>query len=120
MRDTTDVPELGGHQPTGLVDGIGDAAPARHLLGGVDAGGVHVALALGRDLRALADDQSGAGALDVVLPHQVVGDVAGLVGTHPGQWRHHDPVRQLVGAHLQRAQQWGGHVAHCPGLGSRA
>ena len=74
------MPQLRGDQPAGLVDGVGDLAPAGDLLGAVDPGGVHVALALRGDLGALGDQQSRAGALDVVVA------IRGL-GTSPGQWR---------------------------------
>ena len=98
VRDAADVPELCGHQPARGVDGVGDPAPARDLLVAVDAGGVHVALALGADLGALGDDQSRARPLHVVLLHQVVRHVAGDARAHPGQGRHQDAVGQAHGA----------------------
>ncbi len=92
VGDPADVPQLGGDPTAGGVDRVGDRAPAGDLLVVVDAGGVHVALALGADLSAFGDDQAGARALDVVLLHQLVGDVTGRGGAHPGQGGHEDAV----------------------------
>ena len=108
VRDPADVPELGGDEPAGLVHGVGDPAPARDLLVAVDAGGVHVALALRADLRALGDQQAGARALHVVLAHQVVGHVARRRGAHPREGSHQHAV---VGADRAEGQglEEGGH-----------
>ncbi len=49
-------------RPPPRVHRVGDPAPARDLLGGVDAGGVEVALAHRAGLRALGDDEGRADA----------------------------------------------------------
>ena len=51
------------------------------------------------------DDQSGAGPLDVVVTHQVVGRVSRLAGPHPGQRRHQHPLRKLEVADGQRVEE---------------
>ena len=113
VRDPADVPQLGGDQAAGLVHGVGDPAPAGDLLVAVDAGGVHVALALGADLGALGDQQAGARALHVVLAHQVVGHVARHGGAHPGQRGHQDAVVGADGAEGQGLEE-GGHDSRQP------
>jgi hypothetical protein len=49
-------------------------------------------LALRADLGALGDDHARAGALGVVLAHQVGGHVARLGGAHPGHGCHEHAV----------------------------
>ena len=105
VGDTTDVPQLCRHQPAFGVNGVGHPRPAGHLLGAVDARGVHVALADRRDLRSLADDEAGTGALPVVLDHEVVRDVAGNARPHPCQRRHDHTIRQLLVADGQRLEE---------------
>ena len=105
VGDPAGVPQLRGDQAAGLVDGVGDLAPAGDLLGAVDAGGVHVALALGADLGALGDQQPTAGALDVVVAHQVVGHVARRRGAHPGERGHEDAVGGADGAEGQGLEE---------------
>jgi hypothetical protein len=69
------VPELDDDAPAGGVDGVRHPAPARDLLGRVDAGRPGVALALLRDLRGFRDQETGAGALGVVAGVEVMGRV---------------------------------------------
>jgi hypothetical protein len=110
VRDPADVPQLRGDEPARLVDRVGDPPPACDLLVAVDARGVHVALALGADLRPLGDEQPRARPLHVVLAHQVVGHVAGDGRTHPGQRRHEGAVVRAYGAEGQGLEE-GGHVS---------
>ena len=52
MRDAPDVHELHHDLLVDVVDGVGDAPPARRLLVGVDAGSQQVALSVLGGLRA--------------------------------------------------------------------
>ena len=106
VRDPADVHQLGDDVAASGVDGVGDLAPAGELLGGVEAGGVEVALADRAGLRALGDDQPGAGALAVVLGVEVAGD--GALRAVAGQGRHHEALRQLPAADDDRFE-CGGH-----------
>ena len=105
MGNAADVPELGSHLAAMLVYGVGNVAPAGYLFGAVNAGGVGVALAGRGDLRAFADDQSGIGALAVVLAHQLGGNVVRVVRPFAGQRGHDDTVGKRNGPGSQRGQQ---------------
>ena len=70
MTDPAGVGELGDDAPAVLVDRVGHTAPPFDLVSGVEPGGQDVALPDGTGLDALADDQTGAGALPVVLGGQ--------------------------------------------------
>ncbi|MNZ89279.1 hypothetical protein D3C78_1081910 [compost metagenome] len=94
VRDPSDVPELGEDASAGSMHGVGNLAPACDLLGAVDARSPGIALALAADLGAFGNDQAGAGALGVVLGHQLGGDIAGG-RARAGHRRHHDAVAGL-------------------------
>src|SRR3546814_9716166 len=66
---------------------------------------VCIAHALGGDLGALADHQTGTGPLSVVDAHQVVGQVARLARAHPGQWGHEDTVGGAHRTEVERLEQ---------------
>ncbi|MCY1506190.1 hypothetical protein D9M68_404290 [compost metagenome] len=91
VRHAADMPELGEDAPAGGMHGVGDLAPAGDLFGAMDARRPGIALALAADLGAFGNDQPGAGALGVVLGHQLGGDIAGA-GPRAGHRRHHDAV----------------------------
>ncbi len=93
VGDATDVHQLHDDLAAAGVHGVGDPAPALDLLGAVDAGGVQVALSDGAGLRALGDDQPGAGAL------AVVGRRRGRAGTMPS------PARLRVSGAITK--RWG-------------
>ena len=59
--------------PTGRVDGVDDLLPLRRLRVVGDAGLAVERDRLVVDRRELRDDESGRGALDVILLHQLVG-----------------------------------------------
>lgn len=105
VAQAPNVPELREDAPAVGMHSVGHLAPARDLLGGVDAGRPRVALAERRHIRAFTDDETGARTLRVVRGHQFVGDIAGLARTRAGHWRHDDAVRQCQRAELQRLEQ---------------
>jgi hypothetical protein len=94
------VPQLRHDQAAGRMHGGRDLAPALDLLGRPQPRRVGVAHALRRDGRGLGQDQARAGALGVVLDHQVVGHPA-RVGMHARQGRHDDAVGQRQVADAQ-------------------
>ena len=109
VRDAADVPELQEDAPALGVHGGSDLLPAGDLFVGVDARGIRVAMAAGRDRGGLGDDQAGAGALGVLFGHQVRRDV-GPFGTATRQRSHQDAVRQREGTDFERRKE-GGHLS---------
>ncbi len=95
------------------MHGGGDLAPALGLLGRPHARHAEIAHALGADRRALGDDQAGAGALAVIVRHQVVGNL-GRACAQPRQGRHEDAIGQDQIAEDQRLEQ-GRHDGHSQG-----
>ena len=106
VRDAADVPELQENAAALGVHGGGDLLPAGDLLVGIDAWGVRVAMAAGRDCGRLGDDQAGAGALGVVFGHQVRRDV-GTFGAATGQGGHQDAIRQRERTDFKRREERG-------------
>ncbi|WVZ96754.1 hypothetical protein U9M48_042355 [Paspalum notatum var. saurae] len=102
--DAAHVPELAEEDAALGVDGVGDGAPRRRLLGRPHARGVGVALRRGRHARGLRDEEAAAGgALRVVDGGVRLRHVA--VGALPRQRRQHHAVRELEIAHLVGRQQ---------------
>ena len=87
MGDAAEMPELQEDAPARLVHGVGHPAPAGRLGVAVDAGSAGIALALGRDLGCLGDDEAGARPLAVLLDIELVRRVL-LVGPVAGHRRH--------------------------------
>ena len=106
VRDAAHMPELHDDLAALGVNRVGDLLPARDLFFAVDARRVEVALAFGRNLRALGDDQPGAGALLVVRDHQRGGHLV-RAGTVAGEWCHHDAVGGGDIAEMDRIEQRG-------------
>ena len=104
MGDTADVPELQGDPTAAIVDGLGDLPPPLDFFGSEDPGREGRAGSLDRDLGRLGQDQSGAGALRVVLDHG--GRRHALEpGAGPRHGRHHDPVSELDRAELDGLEE---------------
>ncbi|MNI72555.1 hypothetical protein D3C73_1285050 [compost metagenome] len=97
MRDAADVPQLHEDTTAPGMHRIGHLAPARNLRRRVEAGGVLVALRLGRDLSRLGDQQTCSGPLAVIGGGMLARDQAGA-GTVAGERRHHDAVGEGDGA----------------------
>ncbi|MCY1521783.1 hypothetical protein D9M68_566100 [compost metagenome] len=93
VGDAAHVPQLRHDPAAGGMHGGRDLAPALDLLGRPQPRRVRVAHALRGNGRGLGQDQTGAGALRVVLDHQVVGHAA-RIGVHARQGRHDDAVGQ--------------------------
>lgn len=104
MRHPAHMPQLQEDTTAGSVHRIGDPAPAGHLFGAVDTRRRQIALAHGADLRAFGHDQSGTGALSVVIGGDRRRHVAGI-GPVTGQGRHDDAVGQGDGAQMQGLKQ---------------
>ena len=105
MRHAPDMPELRGDQSAGGVHRLGDLAPAGQLRLAVDTGGVGVALAEAGNLRALADNQPGTGALRIVESVQGGRHVARLLRPGAGHRRHDDAVAQGQVAYGERGEE---------------
>ena len=108
VADAAGVHELRDDRAAARVHGVGDQAPARDLLVGVQARRARVALADRGGLRALGDDQPGAGALGVVLGVQRGRDAAGA-GAVARHRRHHEAVGELELAEAVGGEQVRGH-----------
>ena len=104
------MPELHEDAAAPTMHGLGDEPPAGDLLGRMDAGRTRIALPLGRDLRALGDDQSGTGTLRVVFGVERLGHIAGA-GPVAGHRRHDDAV-----GHVNCRDFRGFKKAGCTGL----
>ena len=95
MAHAADMPELEKDAPARRMDAIGDELPARDLFVGVDARRVRIALAFGRDLRGLADEEAERRALRVVLGLEFARNVARRLCALAGERRHEDAVRAV-------------------------
>jgi hypothetical protein len=114
MGDAADMPELEVDVSALGVNRLGDLFPAGHLLGGVDAGGVRIAIAVGGDGGCLGDDEDGRGALGLILDvefmrHMTLGSPA------TRERRHEDPVWQGEGAEMDGSEEVG--LGHGKGFG---
>jgi hypothetical protein len=106
VRDAAAVHELHEHFCAPRVDRVGDAFPGRDLFRRVNAGCAAVALAGEARLGTLGNDQSGTGALGVVVTYE------GLWNPHricpvPGERRHDDAVLQLEVVEAGRRKEAG-------------
>ena len=124
------MPEL-QEDPAALgVDGIGDFFPTRHLGRGVDAGfpSAEGRIALNHH-GGLGDKQSGAGALGIILRHDLGRHVLGI---RPAarERRHQDAVGERQGAEFDRSEErivgheetgdgWGGSAPHSDSANSQ-
>jgi hypothetical protein len=117
VADPADVHELDEQVAAAGVHGVGDGAPSRDVLGGVDAGGAEVALAVVGRLGALGDHQPERGALAVVLGGERTGGAVGerAVAGHGCQ---REAVRQVDAAEGERLPGRGGQ-GHGTGPSSR-
>ena len=106
MGDTTDVPELKKDAAPCGMNGLNDLFPSRDLFGGVDAGGVRVAVAERRDGGRFCNDQTGGGALAIVLGIQFIRDVA-RGGSAPSEGSHQNPMGEVKGPELKGGKKWG-------------
>ena len=106
VRNPADMPELDVDVAAALMNAIGDLAPARDLLLGVDAGRVLIALALLRDLTRFGDQQAGGGTLAVIFDGKRIGYEA-CHGTVARQWCHHGAIGQSNGTELVWLEKFG-------------
>jgi hypothetical protein len=75
VSDAATMPDLAVDSAARGVNRVGDLPPRLDLVGAVQARRANDPVRLVRDLNALSDDQSGGGALDVVIAHHVRGDI---------------------------------------------
>ncbi len=87
------MPQLQEDSAAGFMHGLRRELPALDLFRRPDTRCVGVADPHRRDHGSLRNDESGGGALGVVLRHQTIGDAAGA-GAAARQGRHEDAVRQ--------------------------
>ena len=106
IRDAADMPQLRNDATARSMDGIGDLAPAGDLFIRPDTGCVGIAHALRRDRGRLGENEPCAGALDIIVTHQIIGDAA-FAGTRAGQWRQDDAIRQVQIAGSDRLEKLG-------------
>src|SRR5439155_10368954 len=102
MRYAAYMPELQENHPAFGMDGFGDTPPPGDLFGGMDTRGRRVSLTAARNLCGLGNDQTAfACALRVINGTQFAGHITRLLGSHPGQRRHHDAVRKFEWPNLK-------------------
>jgi hypothetical protein len=106
MGDATDVPKLEEDAASSGMNGLDNFFPSRDLFGGMDAGGVGVAVAERRDRSCFGNDQSGRGSLAIVLGIQFVRDVA-RGGSAPSEGSHQNPMGEVKGPELKGSEKWG-------------
>ena len=106
MGDATDVPELEEDAASSGMNGLDDFFPSGDLFRGVDAGGVGVAVAERRDRGCFGNDQTGGGALAIVLGIQFIRDVA-CRGSAPSEGSHQNPMGEVKGPDLKGGKKWG-------------
>src|SRR5664280_1066316 len=99
VADTTGVHELRDDPAAPGVHCVSDERPAGDLLVGVQTRGVRVALTDRAGLRALANDEPGAGSLGVVLRGKLSWGLTSA-GTVAGERRHHEAVGELEAPQL--------------------
>src|SRR5580658_6351773 len=116
MRDGSRVPELCEDAAAGIVDGSGDAPPTADLLVRPEAGRIRPAESLRADGSGFANDESGGGALRVVLRLQGCGDMIARLRAHSGERSHHDTVGEIEVPHPIGLEEWlsrhGGKLLH--------
>ena len=100
VGNTTDMPELQKNSSATNMDGAGDELPAFYLRVGPDPRSVGVTDTQRVNGSGLAQDQSGAGPLGVVLGVQGIRHAA-CAGPGAGQRRQNDTVRQQQIADLE-------------------
>ena len=103
VRDPAGMHDLAKHTPARALHRIGDFAPGGGLFLGVYPGGTHIAFTHRAREGTLADDQPGAGALPIVLGHQLVRDTV-RAGAAAGHRCHDHPVGHFDRADLNRLQ----------------
>lgn len=101
VRDATHVHELDEERAAPVVHGVGDHAPPRDVLVGVDARGVQVALTVVGGLSALGDEQAERCALSVVLSDERPGCAVRLRPI-AGHRREREPMVELDPAEGER------------------
>lgn len=103
VADAARVHELGEDPAARGVHRVGDCAPGRDLLRAVQTRGGGVALADDGRLDALGDDETGRGALGVVLDGEFGGGAA-VTGTAAGHRGHGDAVGELGAGQVDRVE----------------
>jgi hypothetical protein len=106
MGDATDVPKLEKNMTPGGMNGLDNFIPSGDLFRGVDAGGVGVAVAERRDRGCFGNDQTGGGALAIVLGIQFIRDVS-CRGSAPSEGSHQNPMGEVKGPELKGGKKWG-------------
>src|SRR5258708_17985201 len=104
------MPELQKNPAAGFADGVCNQPPSFGLSLCVDSRRVKISMASRRHRRGLGNDQTGAGALAVILRIQLPGDVARHFCAHPCQRRHDNAVREAEFSQLNGVKQ--GCAAH--------
>jgi hypothetical protein len=106
MGDATNMPELEKDVASRGMNGLDDFFPSGDLFRGVDAGSIGVPVAERRDRGRLGNDQTGGGALAIVLGIQFIRDVA-CRGSAPSEGSHQDPMGKVKGPELKGSEKWG-------------
>ena len=92
MRNSSLVPELGKDAAALPMNGIGYCFPASPLLAVVDSGCTEPTLAVFADPCTFANDKAGGRALLIVLAHEIIGHMPGIVCSPARKGGHHDAV----------------------------
>src|SRR5258707_2806308 len=91
VGDSADMPKLKQNLPTGAVYALRHAFPTRDLFLRPDSRSVRVTNAHRRNRSSFGDYETSAGALLVVLPHQIVGN-SSFTGSTTGQRSHDNAI----------------------------
>lgn len=114
MGDAAYVPQLYGDVAVFVVYRLRDVFPRGDLLRGMQARRTGVAFRLEGNLRRFGHDQTGAGALRIILRHQRRGNVARFDAAQTRQRSHKHAVGQGDCANFQRREQFFSlHSASC-------
>ena len=89
------MPQLSEHSSAPRVDRVGNHLPCGTLFLVVDSWSSVPAFCVFTDPHTLADDETGGGALFVILTHQVGGQVSLILGACSRQRSHHDTIAEL-------------------------
>ena len=107
MTTPADMPELGKDDAALVMYGLRHCAPARDLLGAMDAGRPGITLSTRLDLGSLGNHEAGTGTLAIIGRHQIVRNIARLGAAGSGQGRKDDTILQRERAQARLCKEYG-------------
>ncbi|MNC36902.1 hypothetical protein D3C75_854470 [compost metagenome] len=106
MGNTAYVPQLNGDMAVFVMHRLSDLFPRGDLLWGMQPRCAGIAFRLERNLGGFCDNQTRAGTLGIIFPHQRRRDITRLNAAQARQRGHKHAVRQGYSANLQRGEQF--------------